>query len=482
MGEQQVHPQLSPERLDGDDAAWHARVAGMPVKVLQIGEGNFLRGFADWMLQRMIRQGHWTGSVAVTQPRPAGKANMDRLKVQSGVYTLLVRGLQDRRRVDEKERIAVFSRLIDPYEQWADFLALAEEPDLRVVVSNTTEAGLAWQPLPWQPDEPVLSFPGKLTVFLHRRFQAFGGDPGKGLLHLPCELVDNNGDLLQQLVLRHGEEWGLSADFLDWVRHHNRFLNTLVDRIVTGYPADAEALFAEWGMRDPLMTAAEPYHFWAIEGEEALEEELPFRKAGLNVVWTKDLAPYRLRKVRILNGMHTMMAAIGLSRGLAEVREALEHPVWGPKFMRGLFDEILPVLPMPQAELTAYANETLERFRNPFIRHKLADIAMNSLSKWTVRVLPSLKEYRTLKGEWPVVLTKSLAALIWLYADGKRHEARDNEDHVAAIRAIWHGGGGRLDNVRRTLALPGIWGEDLAALDGLAEAVAGHMVRREAKA
>lgn len=489
-------PAIRPDRLSPEDAASHRYTQSLPVKALQIGEGNFLRGFADWMLHACNRQGLWNGSVAVTQPRPSGKPHLDRLKDQEGVYTLLVRGLRDGQRVEERETIPVFSRMIDPYEQWEAFLQLAENPDLEIVISNTTEAGLAYQQSEWQPGAPILSYPGKLTAFLYRRYMAFQGDPARGLIHLPCELLDRNGERLLEIVLRHADDWDLPEAFRNWVRTANRFLNTLVDRIVTGYPADeAEGLFAKWGYADPMLTTAEPYYFWAIQGERELEEKLPLAAAGLNVHWVDDLAPYQLRKVRILNGTHTMMATIGLANGLSEVREALEHPAWGPKFMQGLFEEIVPGLPLDRQEMTVFANETLERFRNPFIKHKLADIAMNSLSKWKVRLLPSVKAHLERTGKVPSVLALSLASLLRLYRpadaaeeaqppysrlpDGARFPLRDDPAHLDAIRGIWASAPDAEAAVRQLLAQEAIWGEDLTLLPGLADEVVVLTIRGE---
>lgn len=483
--------------LDGNkNAAAIHETRALPVKVLQFGEGNFLRGFVDWMLYRSNRKGLFNGSVAVTQPRPSGKPHIDQLKAQQGLYTLFVRGLQEGRKVEEKEVVSVFSHMINPYEEWETFLALAESPDLEFVVSNTTEAGLSYQTAEWNPHEPAASFPAKLTLFLYRRFEVFAGDTSRGLIHLPCELVERNGDRLLEIVLRHAEDWQLPEEFKQWVADSNRFLNTLVDRIVTGYPrSEADELFAEWGYSDPLLTTAEPYYFWAIQAEEELEERLPLARAGLNVRWVKDLAPYQLRKVRILNGAHTMMAMIGLANGLSEVREAVEHRAWGPLFIRGLMDEILPGLPLPTAEMEVYANETLERFRNPYINHRLTDIAMNSLSKWKTRLLPSVKAYIQQTGETPPLLTQSLASLLWLYrpqyecketrqTEATSFQPKDDEAMVAAIQESWNLAlNGTTDSlmgaVETMLSTKSIWGEDLTELPGLAAAVAHHLVNGE---
>ncbi|MEK0313397.1 tagaturonate reductase [Cohnella sp. 56] len=493
-------PRLNRAALGGEDAARYDRLKAYPVKVLQIGEGNFLRGFADWMIDRCNRQGLFEGGVAVCQPRPTGAAKLAELREQDGLYYQWIRGLRDGRPVDELELVAVFASMVDPYAQWESFLALGEQPALEIVVSNTTEAGLIYEASDWQPEQPILSYPGKLTALLHRRFETFGGDPAKGLLLLPCELVERNGDRLRDIVLRHAADWGLPEAFSDWVRRHNRFLNNLVDRIVTGYPAEeAEAVFAAQGTEDRLLNAAEPYHLWAIEGEPALDERLPLAQAGLNVLWTDDLRPYQLRKVRILNGAHTLMASVGLLNGLDTVRETVEHPSYGEYVRRAIMDEIVPSVPLPEEEMRRYADEVLERFANPHVRHKLADIALNSLSKFRVRLLPTLEAYteRT-GGGLPPRIVGAFASLLRLYRargtagggyagsrlDGAPVELRDDAAALAALAALW----GRLD--RGELALDGLvadilgrtdwWGQDLNEMAGLRAALAEAMTKMEA--
>lgn len=494
-------PRLNRAALGGEDAARYDRMKAYPVKVLQIGEGNFLRGFADWMIDRCNRQGLFEGGVAVCQPRPSGAAKLAELREQDGLYYQWIRGLRDGRPVDELELVAVFASMVDPYAQWERFLALGEQPALEIVVSNTTEAGLVYEPSDWQPELPIRSYPGKLTALLHRRFETFGGDPAKGLLLLPCELVERNGDRLRDIVLRHAADWGLPEAFSDWVRGHNRFLNNLVDRIVTGYPAEeAETVFATQGAEDRLLNAAEPYHLWAIEGESALDERLPLAQAGLNVLWTDDLRPFQLRKVRILNGAHTLMASVGLLNGLDTVRETVEHPSYGEYVRRAIMDEIVPSVPLPEEEMRRYADEVLERFANPHVRHKLADIALNSLSKFRVRLLPTLAAYKERTGGLPPRIVHAFASLLRLYRareaagggfagsrlDGEPFALRDDAAALAALAVLW----GRLD--RGELALDGLvadilgrtdwWGQDLNEMAGLRAALAEALTKMEANA
>lgn len=339
------------EFLQRQDIRQDSEMLDFPVKVLQIGEGNFLRGFFDWMIYECNRQGLFQGSVAVSQPRPGGRPKLEQLRDQEGIYGLLTRGLQDGRKVEEEQWIPVFSKIVDPYAEWENFLRIAELDSLDIIVSNTTEAGLDYQRSEWNPDEPVLSYPGKLTMLLYRRYKHYEGSPDKGLMILPCELLERNGDILRSIVLRHAQDWGLSPAFQSWVAEHNLFLNSLVDRIVTGYPEEAERYFDKWGHQDRLLNTAEPYYFWAIEGDPSLESRLPLRSAGLQVSWVSDLTPYQVRKVRILNGTHTLMASIGLLHGLNEVKEMTESPEWGGRIRNAMLEEIVPGCPSRRKRL-----------------------------------------------------------------------------------------------------------------------------------
>lgn len=267
-------PRLKLNLLGSDGQRKCKEIMERPVKVLQIGEGNFLRGFADWMLHESARQGKFHGSVAVTQPRPGGKAKLEQIRDQDGLYTMITRGLSQGKPVERTELISIFSQCINPYEEWDAFLNLAELPSLEFVISNTTESGLKYTYADYIEGEPVQSFPGKLTVFLHQRYLKFDGDPSRGLIHLPCELLEGNGDVLRSCVLRHSEDYGYSDGFRSWIENHNHFLNNLVDRIVTGAPTqeEADSLTNRWGYEDQLINTAEPYHFWAIQGDESLDK------------------------------------------------------------------------------------------------------------------------------------------------------------------------------------------------------------------
>nr|WP_231638510.1 tagaturonate reductase [Paenibacillus sp. JCM 10914] len=470
-----------------------------PVKVLQIGEGNFLRGFFDWMIYECNRKGLFHGSIAVSQPRPGGRHKLEQLRQQDGIYGLMTRGLQDGEKIELQQWIPVFSKMVEPYSEWAAFLKLAENPDLDIIVSNTTEAGLDYQPSEWNPNEPVLSFPGKLTLLLYRRYECFSGSPDKGWMILPCELLERNGDILKSIVLRHAQDWNLPSSFRRWVTEHNVFLNSLVDRIVTGYPEKAEEFFGEWGLEDRLLNTAEPYYFWAIEGDARLDARLPLQTAGLQVQWVPDLTPYQLRKVRILNGTHTLMAGIGLLRGFAEVRETAEHPEWGARIYEAMLQEIVPLVPLELEEVRAYAASVWERFRNPYIRHKLQDISMNSISKFKVRLLPTLKGYVERFHVLPPLIVSSLASLIRLYhvkqledqwygtrLDGQEVLIRDDAATLALFAEAWDkvsAGESDVDElVDFILGSEPLWGEDLNKIQGLHEAVTSEIMEMELKA
>ncbi|MFE6073155.1 tagaturonate reductase [Paenibacillus sp. NPDC057886] len=486
-------PRLKLNLLGSDSQRKCKEVMERPVKVLQIGEGNFLRGFADWMLHESARQGKFHGSVAVTQPRPGGKAKLEQIRDQDGLYTMITRGLSQGKAVERTEMISIFSQCINPYEEWQDFLKLAELPSLEFVISNTTESGLKYTYAEYTQGEPVQSFPGKLTVFLHQRYLRFDGDPSRGLIHLPCELLEGNGDVLRSCVLRHSADFGYSEGFVSWIENHNLFLNNLVDRIVTGAPTkeEADSLTNRWGYEDQLVNTAEPYHFWAIQADEALDKKLPLKQAGLNVHWVKDLEPFQLRKVRILNGAHTLMSSLGILQGKEHVRETMEDPQFGSWIREAVHQEIVPALDMPDHNLDQYAAEVFERFLNPYINHKLQDIALNTVGKFKVRVLPTLLAFEQNQGTWPARLVKGFAGLLCLYRpvstpdgymgqrlNGESVLLRDDVDVLAALAKHWDGYDPlkrekqQLDqSIAAVLSDVSIWGENLDDREGLREAL-----------
>lgn len=484
-------------RLSSEHQAAQPLASAKEIKVLQIGEGNFLRGFFDWMIYECNKKELFNGGIAVTQPRPSGKAKIEELKRQDGLYTLMTRGLQNGQQVDTKEIISVFTEAIDPYSEWSKFMALAEIPTLEFVVSNTTEAGLTYQESAFTEGVPIVSFPGKLTAFLYRRFQHFQGDASKGLIMLPCELLARNGDTLKECILRHSQDWKLPASFIDWLEKHNLFLNSLVDRIVPGYPTtEAEKWFAEWGYRDAMLNVAEPYHLWVIEADPALDERLPLQKAGLNVHWVEDLTPFQVRKVRILNGLHTLMTPMALLHGLEEVRETVEHPEFGAFIQETMEREIVPSLVYDVKMTMAYAETVMERFKNPFLRHRLADIALNSISKFKVRLLPSLLSYTSKQDLLPGRIVKAFAHLLRFYRvkkvddqfvgyrfDGTAYQVKDDPEILAFFAEQWESFTADQTSLqelmKNILANPVLWGEDLSRYPGLAERLCDEMKEME---
>jgi tagaturonate reductase len=416
-------------------------------KVLQFGEGNFLRGFVDWMIDKLNKDCGWNGGVVVVQPLDKGLVSM--INDQDGLYHLYLRGLKNGERVEETSVIESITRGIDPYCDTDGFFKCAENPDLRFIVSNTTEAGIEYKSGQKSDDFVNSTFPGRLTMFLKRRFDA-GLD---GFVLLPCELIDRNGDCLKECVIKYANDWNYGGDFIKWVENENHFTNTLVDRIVTGYPRDdAKKMCDSYGVQDNIIDTAEIFHLWVIEGDKKYAEEIPFHKVGLNVLWTDDVTPYKKRKVRILNGAHTMMVPAARLAGLETVRGAMEDEAVFSFMRGGLFEEIIPTLDLPKDELVKFANEVIERFKNPFIKHYLLSIALNSVSKFKVRVLPSILEYIEKMGKEPKRLVFSLAALIEFY---RTDEANDDAEIMEFMKNA---------SLSEILARNDYWGQDLSFL------------------
>ena len=392
--------------------------ASRPVRVIQFGEGGFLRGFADWMLQKLNDSGSFNGSVAVVQPIKEGLCDL--LTAQDCMYTHMIRGAEG----TQTDVIDVIDRCVKPYEDFESYLALAELPDVRFIISNTTEAGIEFRESDKPTDTPPSSFPAKLTLLLKRRFDKGLG----GFILLPCELIDRNGDKLRECVMKYVRLWGLGDEFAAWINNENVFCNTLVDRINTGYPK-GEAI--DLGYEDAMLNTSEFFHLWVIETEYDLESELPFSSAELNVIVTKDqLERYRTRKVRILNGAHTSMTPYALLSGLETVGDCIADEKMNAFLSACLFEEIIPSLDMDKNELLDYAENVLIRFSNPYIKHFLASISLNSISKFRVRVLPSILSYKEKTGKLPKHLCFSLARLIEFYKNGNPKDAEDVIEYI----------------------------------------------------
>lgn len=413
-----------------------------PERVIQFGEGGFLRGFVDWMLQKINDAGAFCGNAVVVQPIESGMCDV--LTAQNCNYTHIIRGVEG---VD-KTIVDVISRCVKPYEDFEAYLKLAENPDFRFVVSNTTEAGIVFSPLDKITDAPPKTFPAKLTLLLKRRFELGLG----GFIFLPCELIDRNGDNLKRCILEYARLWGLGEDFVEWIENENHFANTLVDRINTGYPKGEDVAL---GYEDAMVNTSEFFHLWVIETDCDIEKELPFSSAGLNVIVTKDkLEMYRTRKVRILNGAHTSLVPYALLCGFDTVKSCIDDARMSEHLHKCVFDEIIPTLDLPKDELIGYANSVIERFGNPYIKHYLSSIALNSVSKFKVRVLPSILEYIKRYSKMPKTLIFSFARLIDFY---KTDMTSDDPEVVEFMKT---------HSTREILANTALWGEDLSYLEG----------------
>lgn len=416
-------------------------------RVMQFGEGNFLRGFVDWMIDRLNKENG--GDYGVVLVQPLDKGLVDMINEQDGLYSLYLRGLQKGERIEETRVVECVTRGINPFSDTEEFFDCAKNPDLRFIVSNTTEAGIEYKENQNPKDFAELTFPGRLTLFMKKRF-----DEGlKGFILLPCELIDKNGDCLKECVLKYSRDWGFGSEFEKWINEENHFTNTLVDRIVTGYPRDTAAeMEKEFGYLDNVIDTAEIFHLWVIEGDKKCAEEIPFHKIGLNVLWTDDVTPYKKRKVRILNGAHTMMVLAAHLAGLETVKEAMDDELVYSFMKQGIFEEIIPTLDLPEEELTQFANDVIERFKNPFIKHYLLSIALNSVSKYKVRVLPSVLQYIKDKKSEPKRLVFSLAALIAFY---RTDAANDDADVMKYMKTA---------TAEDILSKTEYWGENLSFL------------------
>ena len=409
-----------------------------PETVIQFGEGGFLRGFADWMIQKMTDVGAFRGKVVVVQPIENGLCDL--LTAQDCRYTHVIRGSEG----VETSLIDVISRCVKPYEDFASYLALAEIPTMRFIISNTTESGIVFTNTDLPENAPNVSFPAKLTLLLRRRFDLGLG----GFILLPCELIDRNGDNLKKCVLQYADLWNYGADFKAWVENENTFCNTLVDRINTGYPKDEDM---NLGYEDKMVNTSEYFHLWVIETDCDIEAELPFSKANLNVIVTKDkLEMYRTRKVRILNGAHTSLVPYALLTGLDTVKSCMDDETMREHIRKCVFDEIIPTLDLPREELVDYAENVLTRFSNPYIKHYLSSIALNSVSKFKVRVLPSILEYNKRFGKLPETLTFAFAKLIDFY----RTDMTNDDPAIVSFM--------KTASVADVLARTDYWGEDLS--------------------
>ncbi len=411
------------------------------IKIMQFGEGNFLRAFVEWIIQDLNDKGAISSDVVLVQPMPFGRVK--ELAEQDGLYTLRSEGIDGGKKVKNSQVINVVGDCVNPFAEYEKFLAYGESEDLEVIISNTTEAGIAVDPTDTDFSVCPKSYPGKLLALLKRRYDKFKGAKDKGLAIIPCELIDNNGDELYRCLTELAKINKMDRKFIDWMQNCNHFTSTLVDRIVPGYPRnEIEEIQKETGYIDNNVVKGEIFHLWVLKKEAHVQKVLPADSTGLNVIFADDIKPYKQRKVKILNGSHTAMVPVAYLCGIDTVGEAVNDPVIG-KFVREfVFEEVNPTIDLPQDQMTAFANSVIERYQNPFIRHELMSIALNSTTKFKTRLLPTLLDYVKIKGELPKRLVFAFAALVTFHK-GKRGDENiklaDDPQYLAKWKELWDG-------------------------------------------
>lgn len=463
-----------------------------PERIIQFGEGNFLRAFVDWIIWNMDAKTNFNGSVVVVQPIDRGM--VDWLNGQDCLYHVNLQGRLNGEAVNSLERIDVISRALNPYSQNAAFMALADQPEIRFVISNTTEAGITFDPACKFTDAPASSYPGKLVQLLYRRYKTFNGDPKKGLILMPCELIFLNGHHLKECIYQYIELWkeDLGADyegFKEWFTKYNYVCATLVDRIVPGFPRkDIAAIQEKVGYADNLVVQAEIFHLWVIEKPEnmsidELREEFPAEKAGLHVLIAESEKPYHERKVTLLNGPHTVLSPVAYLSGINIVRDACNDPVIGKYIHKVQFEELMETLNLPMDELRQFASDVLERFNNPYVDHQVTSIMLNSFPKFETRDLPGLNTYLERKGQLPKGLVLGLAAIITYYkggtrADGAPIQPNDAQEIMDLLTQLWATGNTRKVAEGVLGATDIIWKEskqNLNEIPGLTDMVEGFL-------
>ncbi len=461
-----------------------------PEKVLQFGEGNFLRAFVNYWFDLANEKAGWNGKCVLVQPIAPGLAKM--INEQEGLYTLYLRGSQNGQKVDDKRVISSVSRCLNPYEK-EDFEAMmqvAVSDDLELIVSNTTEAGIVYDPACQMSDVPANSFPGKLTQVLYARYQA----KKPGLIILACELIDNNGKELQKCVNQYIEQWELSQEFKNYVNNECTFCGSLVDRIVPGRirdPQEVAQLEVKHGYADPLLDVGEVFGVWVIEGDEKLNDVLPFRKAGIEdkVFVTPDMTPYKKRKVRILNGAHTGFVLGAYLGGYDIVRDCMHDDTVRGFMNKMLLEEIVPILPLDQEDCRSFAAAVQDRFNNPFVNHELMSISLNSTSKWRARNMPSFLEYIEKTGKLPTCLTMSFAAYVAFFSNDiqqlndqglvcrrpKGNEYVCSDDRWALEFYYEHRNDSAEALVHAVMTNEQMWGQDLTKIPGFEAATVANL-------
>ena len=445
----------------------------LPIKIVQFGGGNFMRGFTDYIIDKLNKEAGFNAGIVNVQPTSNGSVH--KLEEQDNLYTLFTRGIRKGETIDEKQVISAIQKSINPYTNYGEFLALAKEEALEFVFSNTTETGIAYDETETSYEGPHKNFPAKVTVLLHERFKHFNGAADKGLRIIPCELIENNAFALKKIIIKYAQLWNLEEGFTEWVNQNNYFHNTLVDRIVPGYPKDdAESYEDRLDYEDKMMVVSETFLLFVIQEAGNLKERIPFDKINEQILVVDDIQPYRLRKVRILNGGHTLMLAPAVLAGKETVKESVDDPFIGTFLRDSIFNEVNQTLGLDETELKDFAEEVFDRFRNPFIKHYQASIALYFVSKFKVRVLPSLLKYVERNHKLPLNLTFSLASLIRFYQGSfgeKSLPLNDEETIVNRFREIWANEDYNAVS-EQALSEKSFWDTDLTQVEGLKAAVA----------
>lgn len=453
-----------------------------PERIIQFGEGNFMRAFADWIVYQMNQKTDFNGSVVAVQPIANGMVDM--LNSQDGLYHVNLQGLHHGHTVDSLELVDVISRGLNPYTEFEAFLKLAENPEMRFVLSNTTEAGITFDNSCKLNDAPAASFPGKLTQLLFHRYKTFKGDVTKGWHIIPCELIFHNGTELKKTILQYIELWKLGDGFLNWFNSSCGVYSTLVDRIVPGYPKDTiDEIKAKIEFDDQLVVKGEIFHLWVIEAPASLADEFPANIAG-NVLFVDNEKPYHDRKVTLLNGPHTALAPVAFLAGFDTVRESVEDAVLGEFLHRVMYQELMETINLPREELIQFADDVLERFKNPFVKHFLTSIMLNAFPKFKARDLPGLKIYLSKKGHLPKGIVLGLAGIIQYYKGGTRGndtiQPNDDQEIMTLLTELWASG----DTAKVASGVLGsemIWGENLNEIEGLTDLIKSFLDNIEAE-
>jgi tagaturonate reductase len=433
---------------------------GVP-KIILFGEGNFLRAFIGFIIEKLNVTTDFNGLITSVQPIEKGLGEL--INSQNGLYTIITKGVLNKKTINTFELIHILKEVINPYNDYEKYNKLATDKNYQIIISNTTEAGISCDDNDNFDDEPPKSYPAKLTKLLFNRYKA----KLNGFIFLPCELIENNGEVLKKTILQTAKKWQLSSEFIQWIKNENIFCSTLVDRIVPGYPKnDSDEICQKIGYTDKLLVNTEPFLLWVIkclaQEKQKILNVIPLDKFNDgNIIFTENLDTFRQRKVKLLNGPHTFMVPLGLLSNIETVKQVLENADLNELVKKVMKNEICPTIDLPENELENYSKSILERFSNPFVEHKLESIVLNSLSKWVTRLLPTLKTYYTKYNKLPQGIVFSYSALLQMYANADNYPVQDNEEFVNKIKNAFVNEKDVLNAVKNILSMENIWGENL---------------------